>query len=725
MCQLGNARVNAIYEFDIPSHVKRPTSESSRAARETFIRLKYAQHAFVHPHPNFERPEIPPPARTITELLAPSKSPLNIHRSGGSPRSPTKRSFSPSSFLRSPRLQKNFNQSSLKSSSRPSSASSATAPSDFSTPADSVEDLRQAEDSRSLALLADNLKKLEKSGKYKAWGNQKLGDKIRSTARRSSKRISSYARNKISGARDRLKPKDRAGGGREVYSDLEDEDMATTSTPLLYSMSASTNNLSSSYSSPPPKPPRTFATKRISSASLSDEDSDLFKESDDFAEILSAIKEMGVLCKSTSSLEKLDSEVALPNGVVTEEEGIASSMKKSESSPQLSHNKVSNLNEPPVNSKGTSPGLSPLNSIAEDQSSKQDLTETDGSHLTETDRSHLTETDGPSYLGASSNSIDLPSSVVEPALTDPPGNERIPNSFPLRRKKILAVSVAFDSSLSHSVLSNSEDDLSISVEACETSMNTDNSKRFSIMSTTSADFFSADSSEASDSKIPSICVTPEPFVAPKVDLLRAPSNCSVEDECFSTPPSTPTLPGSSRSTLDRDEHPTNHIEEVDHVAQTVVNGEVSNEENEKAQVTNDDTQSQLHTSNSTPTKRKRALTVSDSIGVRSLNHNQAIQSKDDNFNTEYKLASDSSSSLISSFSQQDMMDILGNEQSKTAEPVMSQALSIPEEIEEEPSEGVVVSEVAQESVICEGVSDVETIVIPDSVTPNEVCCVVL
>ena len=30
MCSLGNARVNGIYEYEIPSHVKKPNPQSSR-----------------------------------------------------------------------------------------------------------------------------------------------------------------------------------------------------------------------------------------------------------------------------------------------------------------------------------------------------------------------------------------------------------------------------------------------------------------------------------------------------------------------------------------------------------------------------------------------------------------------------------------------------------------------------------------------------------------------
>ena len=121
-----------------------------------------------------------------------------------------------------------------------------------------------------MQLLAENLKKLEKSGKLKNWGNtnfgDKLGDKFKS-ARRSSKKIAGYALSKLGGQstilrRGKRSPKSKEGV-REVHSDTEEGDeMSTSSTPLLQSMSTSTHNLTLS-AVPPPKPPRTFKTKML------------------------------------------------------------------------------------------------------------------------------------------------------------------------------------------------------------------------------------------------------------------------------------------------------------------------------------------------------------------------------------------------------------------------------------------------------------------------------
>ena len=743
MCQLGNTRVNAIYEYDIPSHVKKPTTESSRAARETFIRLKYAEHAFVHPHPNFERPEIPLPAPNFSELLTPSKSPHALHGTGGSsPKSPTRRSFSPSLKLRSPRLHKSH-FSALRSSSHPSSVS------EHSTPADSEEDLSGPQ-SGTMSVLAENLKKLEKSGKLKSWGgsNQSLTDKIRISARRSSKRLSTYAKAKLSEARERLRSKEKPVIGREVHSDAEDEDMATTSTPLLYSMSASTQNLTT-YSMPPPKPPRTFATKRLSGISASDDESDLFKDSGDFSDILSAIKEMGVLCKSTD-YEDADSDSGLPNGRIPESK-LSSKLKKSESSPQLSHDKVNkNIVElPATQSNGNSPRMTPLNTIDEDLTTKQeDSEEIDGNHLAE-----------------STVSVDLPPDINEPLLNNSDSAKEIKvSSAPLQRKQMLGLSASFDAAtLSQSTLSSSEGNIPASVQA-DSSQHPSISKRYSILSTTSADFFSADSSEASDSKVPSISVSPDipSYLPAPVDTLRAPSRSSIEDECFSTPPTTPTLTD-TRNTLGREEKLTYQVTETDHMTEAigteVVDGEseIVNEtkslDNEKQngpqnQVTADDAtgmttssqpprESESHAPLSSPTGRKRSLTVSDSLPpLSTLPHVCITRSKDDNFDTEYRTkgSSDPSDSLVSSFSQQDMLDILGNEQMRI-DPAVGQTLTIPEEIEEE-------HEMSSSAVSPEGsggtggISDgsplpsegspdsIETVVIPDSVTPDEVMCVV-
>ena len=752
MCQLGNAKVNAIYEYDIPSHVKKPTAESSRAVRESFIRMKYAQHAFVHPHPNFERPEIPLPAPNFSELLTPSKSPKALHGVGGSsPKSPTRRSFSPSLKIRSPKLRSHFGT--LKGSSRPSSAS------DHTTPAESEDDQERPPDSQSgtMSILAENLKKLEKSGKLKSWGgsSQSLSDKIRSTARRSSRRLSTYAKAKLSGARERLRSKEKAVVGREVHSDAEDEDMATTSTPLLYSMSASTQNLST-YSTPPPKPPRTFATKRLSGVSASDDEGDLFKDSGDFSDILSAIKEMGVLCNPSAYEEGFDND--LPNGRIPDTSTSTSKLKKSESSPQLSHSKLTAIEPPNSQSNGNSPRLTPLNTISEDQTAKQeDCVEIE--ICDEIDANHL---------AVSSSSVDLPPDVGEISLNSSDSTEELKvSSAPLRRKIMLGTSASFDSALASSTLTNSDGNIPSSVQAVETAP----SKRYSILSTTSAEFFSADSSEASGSKVPSVSVSPDiPSNLPAPEnSQRAPSRSSVEDECFSTPPSTPTFPDSTRSTMDREVKSTNQVKDCDHVTKIVngteaVDGEseivfenenlnvenkLTNQNEPQGQVTADDatgiaTSPQLpetptlfesQTSLTSPTRRKRSLTVSDSLPLSTLPHVYITRSKDDNFETECK--SRSSDPLVSSFSQQDIIDILGSEQRKI-DPAVGQTLAIPEEIEEEkdlssaatsPDLSGQTGEVSDGSPVPSGGSPedveipepVEAIVIPDTVTPDEVC----
>lgn len=793
MVQLGNARVNAIYEFNIPSHVRKPTPDTSRSARETFIRLKYAQHAFVHPHPNFERPEVPLPPPTISELLTPSKTPLTL--SGGTPKSPTRRSFSPSLRIRSPKLQKPGG--SFKSSSRPSSASSTTNISDHSTPADSEEDLRRTGlgGTGSMQLLADNLRKLEKSGKMKNWGGSaSLSDRLRNSARKSSRKFSAYAKSKISGARDRLLSKEKTAGLRQVQSDNEDEDMISTSTPLLYSMSASTQNLSS-YPTPPPKPPRTFATKRLSGhLSDGDEECELFsKDSDDFStDILSAIKEMGVLYDTSSSLNdesskvSQDVDIGLPNGRLPgNTEGgkrPVQKLTKSESSPQLSHTELRVDNEvgnslPPET--GTSPRLSPLKTITEVQSSRPDI---------------LEQVDSQD-MSVSTTSMDLPIGDSENTCSEPVEINVLPSSAPLRRRRFDVPSHSFDASsvsFADSAFASSEGDLSVSMPSgSEIGRYLDNSsKRYSIMSTTSAEFFSAESSEGSDSKPPSTSASPDLLresmssqlsqaSAPcnlEMDALRVPSAAaSVDDECFSTPPSSP---NQLEKCLADGSEASNHVEEVDHVNQVIhpVNGEildserngikaqgVTNENEDQKHVTSNNTDvssiaattSPLHTPvtpkefrmsitspKSTPTKRKRSLTVSDSVPVDSTASMLFTnRSKDDNFETENKRWSklDSTGELISSFSQQDFADIFQRLPEYKNNMVNDrQTVSIPEEVNEEKeeanSEDPAQLEIKNEvelsggspspvpSLRVDSPEDVEAVVIPDAVTPDEVSC---
>jgi len=47
MTHLGNQKVNAIYEFNIPKEIKKPTPNADHNSREQYIRLKYVQKKFV------------------------------------------------------------------------------------------------------------------------------------------------------------------------------------------------------------------------------------------------------------------------------------------------------------------------------------------------------------------------------------------------------------------------------------------------------------------------------------------------------------------------------------------------------------------------------------------------------------------------------------------------------------------------------------------------------
>ena len=510
-----------------------------RSVRESFIRAKYVQHAFVHPHPNFERPEIPVPPLSIPDLLTPSKSPLTASLGSSSPRSPgNKRSFSPSVKRRSPRSL----TGSLRLPYRPASTSSSINPSDRSTPVDSEDDLPPRSDfattvdpsSSSMQLLAENLKKLERSGKLKNWGNfnlgDKLGDKIKS-AKRSSKKITGYALSKLGGQGTILRRGKRSKskeGVREVHSDTEDgDDLSTSSTPLLQSMSASTHNLSIS-SVPPPKPPRTFKTKVLGQGYCDkeeDEKDDLLKMcEDDFSlDVLNALKQVGSVIdeggvqEGEEPLSKSESMV-MTNGLLPSERSgdlEPSLVKRSESSPLLMH-----LSLPPTQ--------------------EEDL-----------------KRSSPDLLQRSSHSIGLQPIAEAKSetldTTDGDRGVRLVSSVPLRRKACPAPPTA---SLPQSYLAGYEAKASAVGEDDDEDLrkfmddsNSRADKRLSMMSTTSADFYSAASSEAnSTAASPDFLrhgiLTPPSAGAPIINVdddntLRVTSSMSAEEEYFSTPPSSP------------------------------------------------------------------------------------------------------------------------------------------------------------------------------------------
>jgi len=154
----------------------------------------------------------------------------------------------------------------------------------------------------SMLLLAENWKKLEKSGKLKSWN---FGGKIKEGARRASLRLSMGRFSAGSPTPANQKASKLAAKTRNLFgshSDIEDDDdsFVSTTTPLLHS--SSMTNLT-----PPPKPPRTFKTKVLDigsdegECSLEDRETDeLFPESgNEFAEVLAAIKKMGTIYSET------------------------------------------------------------------------------------------------------------------------------------------------------------------------------------------------------------------------------------------------------------------------------------------------------------------------------------------------------------------------------------------------------------------------------------------
>ncbi len=174
--------------------------------------------------------------------------------------------------------------------------------------------------STTLLELAENFKKLEKSGKLKNWN---FGKSVKAAKHRASFSLSKFGRS-YSGIR-----KGKQGSGTSsassspkvpkrrnelaVHSDDEDSDaMISSSTPLLHSQSATTL-------SPPPKPPRTFKTSQLDLESALKQHPDdgtrqqgdlpgLESHEDFTSGVLSAIKEMGSVCQQNPTDKELTTE---------------------------------------------------------------------------------------------------------------------------------------------------------------------------------------------------------------------------------------------------------------------------------------------------------------------------------------------------------------------------------------------------------------------------------
>lgn len=267
--------------------------------RETFIRQKYVLKAFVHPHPNFKRPEIPvPPPKVQGTLLsaAAANSPPRALRGGLSPRT----TRSPIPFTSSPRTLR----STLLHSRPVSMAVTLDSRANFteSLPAISTRgvvpllvngDAGAGSDGthggmnirpESMALLEANWKKLEKSGKLQKWNFSRV------TSVRPPKMNFSFSKFARPGSfRRRQNTKD----SELSHSDNEldkDSDFPTTSHHVR-----ADQRITSSLTLAPPKPPRTYTTipsdleKENMSASLLFPD-----EQDDFSsDLLNTFRRLG------------------------------------------------------------------------------------------------------------------------------------------------------------------------------------------------------------------------------------------------------------------------------------------------------------------------------------------------------------------------------------------------------------------------------------------------
>ena len=413
------------------------------------------------------------------------------------------------------------------------------------------------------------------------WGSS-LGDKLK-IARRSSKRISNYAMSKFGEGQDslmkRLKKPVKDRGGREMLtrdtlSDTE-EDTLKTGTPLLFSLSASSHNLSMGGESvqsleipvPPPKPPRTFKIKSLYDLTLDDEDEDeedlLDCEENNFSsDVFSAIKQVGVVC--TTSPDSGIGNGRIPASSTPSTLNVEGNvMIRSESSPQLSRFSLTpslNVNKDPCSNR---------NSVSESLAVRLQTISEDS-----TDSAHIEK------LGSDEHNISpLPHS--SPIVTQ---EDRLVHSAPLRRKHPLTSHTSMDNSAAASVYSNSNGhaadmslDLSLTtLSKAELSPTPELTKHFSMISITSAEYYSAESSDVS--KPNSVSPSPDLFtkslesrddgtyfdipfqygVGGEGCVVRSAScggtrrsgegtdilspSLSMEDESFNTPPSSPSTP---------------------------------------------------------------------------------------------------------------------------------------------------------------------------------------
>ena len=183
----------------------------------------------------------------------------------------------------------------------------------------------------SMALLAENYKKLERSGKLKNWNIAKLKAPKKPSFTLSGKLSKSYQALNRRFRSESTKSKTQLE--HEAHSDNEDSDPTSSATPLLHSRSAN-------YLVPPPKPPRTFKQRRLDLTGDGEDTGALFDDAGDFSsDVLSAIKKMGMVAagdgkeaKGENNEESREEKFTqpLPNG------GVCTHSSNSDSSPSSS-----------------------------------------------------------------------------------------------------------------------------------------------------------------------------------------------------------------------------------------------------------------------------------------------------------------------------------------------------------------------------------------------------
>ena len=203
-----------------------------RSEKEPFIRLKYVSHAFVHPHPDFVRPDVPLPPRKIQGTLL-------------------------RSVATSPKLAGKINRPiSMATGIEVTNGNGNRSPlSSFGLPSGPTEKVSGEGSERmggvkleNLALLEANLKKLDKTGKLHQWNKR-----LNSVVKRSPSPKKHFSFTRFARPSSFRRKKSPLVGDDRCYSDNELEAGAL---PSLSSASSSPIT-----PHPPKKPPRTYVTK--------------------------------------------------------------------------------------------------------------------------------------------------------------------------------------------------------------------------------------------------------------------------------------------------------------------------------------------------------------------------------------------------------------------------------------------------------------------------------